>query len=198
MNNIPSIDFSTQTYWDQKYAEKDTIFEWLRPYSEIKDYVNQHIDRTHKILLPGCGNSALGPDMYQDGYKNIVNNDFSPIVIEQMAHKFKDLPMQWDVMDITKMTYPDNEFDTVLDKGTIDALTCAEDYDNHIRLACTEYIRVLKPGSVAYILSFGQPEDRLCFFNPEDDHPWKYLGHDALPFEKAPGQYYIFYKIQKI
>ena len=158
---IKSIDFSTQEYWDKKYAEKDTQFEWLRPYSEIKEYVNEHIKKNDKILIPGCGNSSLGPDMYNDGYKNLVNNDFSPVVIEQMSKRYSEMKtLVWDVMDITKMAYPNESFDTVLDKGTIDALTCGEDYENQIFKACCEYSRVLKPGGFAYILSFGQPEDR--------------------------------------
>lgn len=195
---IKSIDFSTQEYWDKKYAEKDTQFEWLRPYSEIKEYVNEHIKKNDKILIPGCGNSSLGPDMYNDGYKNLVNNDFSPVVIEQMSKRYSEMKtLVWDVMDITKMTYANESFDTVLDKGTIDALTCGEDYENQIFKACCEYSRVLKPGGFAYILSFGQPEDRLCYFDPKTDHPWTFEGYDPLPFEKAPGQYYIFYKIRK-
>ncbi|OHT09715.1 putative methyltransferase [Tritrichomonas foetus] len=191
-------DFSTQEYWDEKYAEKETLFEWLRSYDDFRSYVNEHIPKDHKILIPGCGNSSLSPDMYKDGYLNLTNNDFSPVVIEQMLKRCADMQsMKWDVMDIKNMTYPDNTFDTVLDKGTLDAITCGEDYENQMNIACREYIRVLKPGGIAYILSFGQPEDRLCYFDPEFEHPWEFLGHDALPFEKAPGQYYIFYKIKK-
>lgn len=34
--------------------------------------------------------------------------------------------MIYEVMDVTKMTYPDKYFDLVLDKSTIDALLCSE------------------------------------------------------------------------
>ena len=191
-------DFSTQEYWDEKYAENDTLFEWLRGYNDVKEYVNAHIPKNHLILIPGCGNSAMSAEMYNDGYLNIVNNDFSPVVIEQMAKRYKEMTsMKWDVMDIKKMTYDDSTFDTVLDKGTLDAITCGEDYENQMHIACCEYIRVLKPGGTAYILSFGQPEDRLCYFDPEQEHNWIFDGYDPLPFEKAPGKYYIFYKLRK-
>jgi hypothetical protein len=29
-------------------------------------------------------------------------------------------------MDVTKMTFKPNEFDLIIDKGTLDCLTCAE------------------------------------------------------------------------
>ena len=35
----------------------------------------------------GCGNSMLSEDMYNDGYRNIVNIDFSSIVINNMKRK---------------------------------------------------------------------------------------------------------------
>jgi 2-polyprenyl-3-methyl-5-hydroxy-6-metoxy-1,4-benzoquinol methylase len=53
--------------------------------------------------MVGCGNSKLSDQMYQNGYKNIVNIDISPTVINQMKEKFPY--MTWEVMDATKMTY---------------------------------------------------------------------------------------------
>lgn len=32
----------------------------------------------------GCGNSTLSRDMYDDGYRNIANVDYSSVVIEKM------------------------------------------------------------------------------------------------------------------
>lgn len=55
--------------------------------------------------MVGCGNSKLSDQMYQNGYKNIVNIDISPTVINQMKDKFPH--MVWEVMDATKMTYKD-------------------------------------------------------------------------------------------
>lgn len=39
-------------------------------------------------------------------------------------------------MDATKMTYKDNEFDVVMDKGTLDALISGKNYD-----ICTAMLR---------------------------------------------------------
>jgi EEF1A lysine methyltransferase 4 len=77
--------------------------------------------------MVGCGNSKLSDQMYQNGYKNIVNIDISPSVIDQMKEKFPY--MVWEVMDATKMSYKDGEFDVILDKGTLDALISGKNYD---------------------------------------------------------------------
>jgi hypothetical protein len=34
--------------------------------------------------------------------------------------------LQWEVMDVRKMTYESNSFDLIIDKSTIDALLCGE------------------------------------------------------------------------
>lgn len=72
----------------------------------------------------GCGNSKLSEQMYDDGYLNLVNIDISESVINQMKDDCdrKGKKMEWLVMDGTKMTFQDGEFDVVLDKGTIDAV----------------------------------------------------------------------------
>ena len=77
--------------------------------------------------MVGCGNSQLSHQMWEAGYKDIVNIDISPKVIEQMAEKFP--MMVWEVMDATKMSYKDAEFDVVMDKGTLDALVSGKNYD---------------------------------------------------------------------
>lgn len=40
-----------------------------------------------KILILGCGNADFGPDLYDDGFENIVNVDYSEVVIKQMQEK---------------------------------------------------------------------------------------------------------------
>ena len=49
--------------------------------------------------MVGCGNSKLSQQMYDAGYKNIVNIDISPVVIQQM--KSHSPQMEWIVMDAT-------------------------------------------------------------------------------------------------
>ena len=192
------IDFSQQDYWDKKYAEKDTLFEWLENYAALRDYIREHIPQDARILVPGCGNSAISAEMYEDGYHKLVNVDFSPVVIEQMQRRYESLSeMTWHVMDIKKLDFKDAEFDFVLDKGTLDALVCGEDAEEAMFTACCEYMRVLKPGGIAYVISLGQADTRREYFELERDHPWIFDGFDLLDKEFAPGSHYHVYKLIK-
>ena len=75
----------------------------------------------------GCGNSRLAEHMYNDGFKHIINTDFSPTVIERMNEKYRTLhEMTWELMDITNMLYDAASFDVILEKGTLDALLVHE------------------------------------------------------------------------
>jgi len=77
-----------------------------------------------RILMLGCGNSTLSQDMYDDGYKNIVNIDYSSVVIDQMRrrHKERRPEMEWLEMDVRDLQFADQSFDVAIDKGTMDAM----------------------------------------------------------------------------
>ena len=38
--------------------------------------ITQYIKPEYNILILGCGNSKLGEELYEDGFKNIVGVDF--------------------------------------------------------------------------------------------------------------------------
>ena len=66
--------------------------------------------------------------MFADGYHNIVNVDYSPVVIDNMRTRHKHLDgMEWLVLDARDMSSLDAaSFDVVLEKGTIDAMLVDE------------------------------------------------------------------------
>jgi hypothetical protein len=69
----------------------------------------------------------MSEDMYLDGYENIVNSDYSPVVIERMRNRCAHMEkMTWVEMDINKLEFDNETFDCVLEKGTIDALLVDE------------------------------------------------------------------------
>jgi len=76
----------------------------------------------------GCGNSSLTVDLYNNGFKSIVNMDYSSVVISNMRERHSALQgVEWVVMDAMDMTeFPPGSFDVVLEKGTLDALLVAE------------------------------------------------------------------------
>merc|ERR1711879_244761 len=120
--------YATKQYWDQRYEQEPSdLYDWFKGWEDLKPALVDQVLPTQRILMLGCGNSKLSEDMYNDGYKNIVNNDFSEIVIENMKQKYKETApdMDWLVMDVMDMKeLPDASFDVAIDKGTMDAIMC--------------------------------------------------------------------------
>ena len=117
-----------------------------------------------KILMLGCGNADLSADMYDNGYKNITNVDFSKVVIEQMAirNSVERPQMTWQVLDVTDMSvFKTDTFDIVIDKSTIDSLFCTSDYTLQVALMLKEAQRVMKPGGNYISISHSKPKNRI-------------------------------------
>ena len=72
--------------------------------------------------------------------------------------------MKWDVMDVRELKYPDNSFDLIVDKSTIDALLCGDQAYLNVAIMLKECQRVLKEGGYYVAISYGQPENRLFHF----------------------------------
>lgn len=95
----------------------------------------------------GCGNSKLSVDMYDVGYKNMTNIDISEVVINQMAKTYRDREScKWIQMDATLMSFENESFSVVLDKGTLDAMMSEESdtLNTMIKKYFSEINRVLK------------------------------------------------------
>ena len=128
MMDLPkeNTSYKLKEYWDTRFSKEET-FEWCKSYGDFKDLLCKHVRKSDRILMLGCGNSMLSEDMYNDGYRNIVNIDFSSIVINNMKRKCQRLvDMDWMVMDITNMSFAPCSFDVVVEKATLDALLVEE------------------------------------------------------------------------
>ncbi|RHZ05333.1 hypothetical protein DYB26_015380, partial [Aphanomyces astaci] len=119
-------DFRRKEYWDEFFTKRqEKAFEWYGEYSALRPALHKSVKPSDRILVVGCGNSDLSPDWTKDGYPHVTSMDFSELAIDEMRHKHPS--MQWDVMDMTKMTYTDASFDCVMDKGALDALMATDD-----------------------------------------------------------------------
>ena len=75
-------EYATANFWDDRYAEKGGMFDWYAEYPELKlSFSEYDIKTTDRILMVGCGNSKLSHQMWEAGYKDVVNIDISPSVI---------------------------------------------------------------------------------------------------------------------
>ena len=93
--------------------------------------------------MVGCGNSKLSEQMYEAGYHQIVNIDISESVIKQMKEATPNMDMEWLVMDATQLTFEDQHFDCIIDKGTMDALVSGNNLEP-VEKMLVELIRVMK------------------------------------------------------
>ncbi|WVR04582.1 hypothetical protein IAU60_001590 [Kwoniella sp. DSM 27419] len=198
--NLPPTN---EGYGTHEYCEADgTTFDWfLTPsyllplfeeltsdISSASGSVEKGKGKDARILMLGCGNSALGEVLYDNGWTNIVNLDYSKVVIDQMRERHVSRPlMEWREMDVLDLQYQDEEFDLVVDKGTMDAmLTSKGDPWNPSEKdiqACTqevtEAVRVLRkrPGSKFVYFTFGQPHFRKRYMT---DRPGFKLSHREI------------------
>ena len=88
MMDLPkeNTSYKLKEYWDTRFSKEETS-EWFKSYGDFKDLPCRHVEKSDRILMLGCGNSILSEDMYNDGYRNIVNMDFSSIVINNVKRK---------------------------------------------------------------------------------------------------------------
>ena len=73
-------------------------------------------------------------------------------------------------MNCTALEFPDESFDVVVDKGTMDSVLCGEGSTSNVGKALSECTRVLKPNGIFVCMSYGIPDNRLSYFDNEAYH----------------------------
>ena len=78
-------------------------------------------------------------------YQTITNIDISRVVVDQMIEKYKDKSaLTYQQMNVCSLEFPDESFDAVVVKGTMDAILCGEGSTANVAKMCQEVSRVLK------------------------------------------------------
>ena len=113
------------------------------------------------ILMLGCGNSMLGPDMLTQGWRGpIIGVDVSSRVIHDLSRRYvnQQYNMRFLQDDATFLSAIEDEtVAAVVDKGMVDAVFCTEDYDTcHAVLRSVN--RVMHHGGIFCCFSFSRPE----------------------------------------
>jgi SAM-dependent methyltransferase len=175
--NPPNSVFKLQDYWEERFAEEES-YEWLIKWSQLRNVVLPKLERYKKedckILIVGCGNSSFSADLYDEGYHNISNIDFSSIVIKKIetVHSEKRNKMKWIEMDMTKMTFLEESFDIVIDKAAMDALVVdegdvwnpKEEVVSSVDNMCKCVSEVLRKENGLFLqISFAQPHFRTKY-----------------------------------
>ena len=182
-------------YWNKKYKEEPYPFEWLRGYEDlnVKRIIHEVTQGEHQaeILHTGCGNSLLPEDMYDAGYKSIVNIDSSLVCIRQMLQRNRMRPgMSWLEMDCTDMTFEDSSFDVVIEKFVMDAMACGNNAPLVIGTYLKEVQRVLRPGGRFVCITYGSPDSRLEYFSQR--HLEFSMRHEELSAPSGRSTHWVY------
>ncbi|XP_073030491.1 uncharacterized protein [Primulina eburnea] len=170
-------DFTSKENWDQFFTVRgsEDSFEWYAEWPQIQNLITTHLlpsslppeserefprveaEKT-SILVPGCGNSRLSEHLYDVGFRNITNIDFSKVVISNMLRRnVRERPeMKWRVMDMTNMQFANESFDAIIDKGGLDALMEPEHGSKLGNLYLSEVRRLLKSGGKFICLTLAE------------------------------------------
>eukprot|EP01023_Acetabularia_acetabulum_P037670 TRINITY_DN3583_c2_g1_i4.p1 TRINITY_DN3583_c2_g1~~TRINITY_DN3583_c2_g1_i4.p1 ORF type:complete len:633 (-),score=87.05 TRINITY_DN3583_c2_g1_i4:112-2010(-) len=170
-------------------------------YTQISPLIIKSITQFSKVLVPGCGNSELSAQLYDDGINNIVNIDFSKVVIREMLSKnLRQRPsMKWMVADMTKTKFQDDEFDVILDKGSLDAVMGEESEESAVvgKKYLLEMQRILRKGSegLIFVITLAQIHVLQILVNLFSRSQWSISIHKVPPTKdmaRSPLQPFLF------
>ena len=141
MNLLPKRreEFRSKDYWDEFFRKRTDAFEWYGEYEDLCGVLDKYCKLNEKLLMVGCGNSQLSEDLYDVGYRNLVNIDISEVVIKQMKEKNQEIrkDMEFIKMDILKVRGV-KKFNIIsgiykiMDQGTFPFLSSSALYKNQI------------------------------------------------------------------
>lgn len=151
-------DFDKQEYWHQRFV-KETSFEWLVPshvfMSIVEPYI-QHLQASSRVLQIGSGTSDLQNHLRARGFQDVLNIDYEPLAIERgiqlEKQAFGNVRMKYAVADATRLCFGDCTFNLIVDKSTVDAVSCGGD-EAVLRMA-ERVRRYLAPGGFWISLSY--------------------------------------------
>lgn len=172
--------YGEESYWNNRYSQDVGSFDWYQRYAGMAPLINMYLPKTGNVLMVGCGNAVISEEMVNDGYETITNIDISQVVIDAMKEKYKQRPqLQYQRMDVRHMGFKEGEFDSVLDKGMLDSLMCGSSAPTSAASMIKEVRRVLKPGGVYMLITYGDPRVRIPHLKCEGA-PWEIKLH-AIP-----------------
>lgn len=190
-------DYGSVNYWEMRYSICSEAYDWYAKWPAILKELKPIFSSDDLVLNIGCGNSEMPAEMQETTFPVVVNIDYSQAVINQMKEKYRNNPdLIWFVMDCTQLTFEDDFFDIVFDKGTFDAILCGENGYNDICSSMSEIFRVLKEGGLFIEITYGKPDNRIALFNSIDIDFTIYDPIEMPNSEDSSTEYiYIFQKL---
>lgn len=86
------MNITSKDYWQNQYHEGKTGWDIGFISTPIKEYVNQLIDKTVKILIPGAGHAYEAEYLFNMGFSNVFVLDIASKPLENFSTRFPDFP----------------------------------------------------------------------------------------------------------
>lgn len=177
--------FGDPSFWEGEYStqydsqEELQPFEWFLPYDGgLRQHLLPFLESMtcSRLLHVGCGTSEVGPKLATepDLELHVTDADSSPSAVRIMKRRHASLNnYTCHQTDVLNLPFPEESFDAVVDKGTLDALLCRNVED--AQQMATEMHRVLTKGGVFVQITTEDPEARLELLTKpliEQHEPW--------------------------
>ena len=122
-------------------------------------------------LCSGTADLALAYARRMGGHGQVVATDFCQTMLAYGANKAtrRDVPLAFALADAQSLPFPDATFDCVAVAFGLRNVDC-------LATALREMYRVLRPGGVAVVLEFGQPQGPM--FGPL----YRFYARQIMPF----------------
>lgn len=147
--------YASSEYWEERYQSGHNL-AWYYDFECLQPLIETCIPEIGSVLEIGCGDSPLVASLERRSLE-LVGIDFSKTIIDGLVKQQKgkhDAKVRYVHMDARKMSLNDEQFDFIVDKGTIDAMLCdSEKGFENVRCILTECLRVMKKKSKLMMIS---------------------------------------------
>ena len=207
--------FGLPSYWDERYSktffefkemskaqqkEAGIEYDWYIDRKSACDTIVPYLEMNRgvssRVLIIGCGLSGVGPELYKRGYKNVVNIDFSQVVISRMQKEYASHEgLQFSVLDVANLgSFGDNYFDFIYDKGCLDAVMCTNSSVQAVYGGYVEISRVLADHGYYLSVSHAEPSCRNPYLKKDE---FKWVVSSAKTTNESGDQGFTIYSCRK-
>mmetsp|Transcript_47641 Transcript_47641/g.137092 ORF Transcript_47641/g.137092 Transcript_47641/m.137092 type:complete len:378 (+) Transcript_47641:60-1193(+) len=178
-----SFTYANPRYWDDYYnrTSEEETYDWYGTWDTpiddkgafvprgasapqaakvLGDLLRPYLGKERDILMLGCGNSDMSEKMYFEGFEGITNIDVSEKLLANLRARLQDKTpkMRWVYMNASALTFEDQTFDVIIDKGTLDAIEANRPL---LLAAVSETHRALRPGGLLLSITFNNRDNRV-------------------------------------